>query len=213
MTARTLGRYCGLLTIAAAILLLVLGILPVLMLPAGEPPLIWVRDDHWSALSITAFGLALLLPLVLTGLYAFQLQHMGVVGLIGFFLAFLGLLLLLSFQFDMAFVWPVLANEMPPLLDFEGVMFRAPRFSFIHFWMGPLFTLGILVFGVSTVRARVFPRWSGLLFTVGMILSAGMLFPPLLLRTAGSMLATIALMRMGLVMVEGRPPNPIRSGN
>jgi hypothetical protein len=207
MTARTLGRYCGLLTIVVAILLLALGTLPVLILPAGEPAVNWVREDAWAALSMGTFALAALFPLVLTGLYAFQLERVGVTGLIGFVLAFLGMLLLSSFQFDMAFVWPVLASEVPPLLDFEGLMFRAPGFAFIHFWMGPLFTVGILMFGFGTVRAHVFPRWSGILFTIGMILSAGMLFPPLPLRTAGSLLATTALMRMGLVMLEGRPLN------
>ncbi|UCG86600.1 MAG: hypothetical protein JSW71_22325 [Gemmatimonadota bacterium] len=211
MTARTLGRYCGLLTLAVGILLLALGILPVLILPAREPVVNWVLDNDWAALSTAAFVLATLLPLVMTGIYAFQLEHTGVTGLIGLALTVLGMLLLLGFQFDMAFVWPVLASEMPRLLDFDGAMFDAPRFSFIHFWMGPLFTLGMLVFGISTIRARVFPRWSGISLTIGMILSAGILFPPLLLRTGGALLATAALMRIGLVMLEGRPLKPARS--
>ena len=205
MTARTLGRYYGLLTLAVAILLLTLGVLPSLILPAGEPVVNWVLDGDWAALSTAAFVLGALFPLVIVGLHSFQMQQTGVAGLIGFTLTFLGMLLLLNFQFDMAFVWPTLANEMPRLLDFDGVMFHEPKFAFVHFWMDPVFTIGILVFGLSTVRARVFPRWSGILFTIGMILAGGILFPPLLLRLAGALCATVALVRMGLVMLEGNP--------
>lgn len=213
MTARTLGRWCGLLALVVAILQLVLGILPSFLLPETEPMVNWVLDRDWGALSAAAFVLAALLPLVLTALCAFQLEQIGATGLVGFVLAFLGSVLLLSFQFEMTFVWPVLADHVPRLLDVQDAMYRTPRFSFVHFWMGPLFTLGMLVFGFGMVRARVFPRWSVILFTIGMILSAGVLFPPFLLRLGGSVLAALSLVRIGLVMLEGHPFRALLPGD
>jgi hypothetical protein len=213
MTARTLWRCCGLLALVVAILQLGLGILPSFLLPRAEPIVNWVLDSNWDALSVAAFTLAALLPLVLIALYAFQLEQTGTAGLVGFGLAFLGSILLLSFQFDMTFVWPVLADEVPRLLDVDGVMFGAPRFAFVHFWMGPLFTLGMLIFGAGMVRARVFPRWSSAVFTIGMILSAGILLPPLLLRLCGSLLVALSLIRIGLVMLEGRPFRTVLPGD
>jgi len=203
VTAQSLRRCCGLLTFGVAALQLFLGFLPLLLLPAGNVPLSWVLHPAWGLLSELAFILAVLAPLVLLGLYVFQATEAGVLGLAGFTMAFIGHLLYSSFQFDMAVVWPVLATQAPDLVDFSGAMFLDPMFSFAHFWMGPIHTVGILLFGVATFRARVFPRWSAVLFTVGMILSAGTLSPPLVLRAAGATLAAVAMVAMGAVLWRG----------
>lgn len=196
MTGATSLRWCGLLTMVVAVLILVLGILPLLLLPTSEPVLVWVQDTHWSVLSVVTFIVTGLLPLMLIALYAAQISETGVLGLVGFVLMFLTLLLFVSFQFDMAFVWPVLSSEAPDLVSYDGPMFNHPKFSAVHSAMGPLYALGALAFGIATVRGRVFPRWAAVLFTIGMILSAGLLFPPLLIRMIGAILAAIGMGRM-----------------
>jgi len=100
----------------------------------------------------------------------------------------------------MAFVWPVMVVSAPELVDFDGPMFSDPRFSFVHLWMGPVYNIGILVFGIAIIRARVFPRLASVFFTFGMILSAGILFPPFVIRMVGAVLSAPALGWMGLVM-------------
>lgn len=197
MTSATPLRWCGLLTMLVAVLVLVLGILPSLLLPTSEPVLHWVQDAHWPVLSVLTFVVMALLALVLIALYAVQIRETGVLGLLGFVLMFLGLLLFVSFQFDMAFVWPVLSAEAADLVSYGGPMFNHPMFSAVHSVMGPLYTLGALVFGIATARGRVFPRRTAVLFTIGMVLSAGLLFPPLLIRMVGAPLAAIGLGHMG----------------
>ena len=157
----------------------------------------WVSDPAWPALSLSAFLVAILMPFVLMGLFAYQRPHMGMGGVIGLLLSVVGMLVYLGFQFDLAFVWPMLAQEMPELLDFDGPMFQAPAYAFVHFWMGPVTTFGVLMFGIATYRARVFSRWSAVLFMIGMILTQGILFPPLILRLIGAPPAAIALTAMG----------------
>lgn len=200
MTTRSLTRWTGPLAMFAALLLLVLGVLPWLLLPAGRPVVEWVLDDAWLILSVPAFVLALLLPLALTGLYAGQVEETGLLGLLGFVVAFLGLLLLAAFQFDLAFVWPTLAAQAPELIDFSGPMFRDPPFSVVHSVMGPLHTLGFVLFGVATFRGRVFPRSCAVLFTIGMVLSAGILLPPLIIRAIGAVPAAVAFVWMGYTL-------------
>lgn len=197
MTGATSLRWAGLLTMVVAVLVLALGILPSLLLPTGEPVLRWVQDVHWPVLSVLTFVVMALLSLVLIALYAVQISETGVLGLVGFVLMFLALLLYVSFQFDMAIVWPVLGAEAPDLVRYDGPLFNHPMFSAVHSAMGTLYTLGVLVFGIATVRGRVFPRWTAVIFTVGMILSAGLLFPPLLIRMIGAPLAAIGLGHMG----------------
>ena len=163
----------------------------------------WVMDPAWAALSVIAFLAAILTPLVMMGLFSHQRHQLGRVGVIGLLLSVAGMLVYLGFQFDLAFVWPVLAQEIPGLLDFDGSMFQAPSYAFVHFWMGPVTTFGVLVFGIATYRARVFPRWSAVLFIIGMILTQGMLFPPLILRLVGSLPAAVALTAMGYMQAKG----------
>ncbi len=200
MTARSLVRWAGVVAMLAGVLTLILGILPSVLLPAGQPVLEWVRDDQWAGLSVLAFVLALLMPLALTGLYASEVEEAGRLGLVGFVLSVIGLLLFVAFQFDLAFVWPVLASQAPGLIDYSGPMFGDRMFSVIHSLLGPVHMLGFVVFGVATFRGRVFPRWSAVLFTVGMVLSAGILFPPLILRAIGAMPAAVALVWMGTTL-------------
>jgi hypothetical protein len=184
----------------AGVLTLILGILPSALLPTGQPVLEWVRDDQWAVLSVLAFVLALLMPLALTGLYASEVEEAGRLGFVGFVLSVIGLLLFVAFQFDLAFVWPVLAAQAPNLIDYSGPMFSDRMFSVIHSLMGPVHALGLVAFGVATFRGRVFPRWSAVLFTVGMVLSAGILFPPLIIRAIGAMPAAVALVWMGYTL-------------
>lgn len=187
----------GGVTLLYAALVLLLGITPSVLLDGGEPMAQWVLDPAWGSLSVIAFLAAMLAPFVLIGLFIYQRPRIGKSGAVGLFLSVVGMLVYLGFQFDLAFVWPVLATENPALLDFEGPMFRSPIFAFVHLWMGPLTSLGILTFGIATYRAKVFPRWSAVLFLMGFLLIQGILFPPLVLRLIGSFPAAIALLVMG----------------
>jgi hypothetical protein len=193
-------RICGFVTIVAGVLILILGILPSLLLPSNQPMLEWILDDQWAIISALAFILSLLLPLVLIALYAVEVKETGQMGFWGFVLAFFGALLFVAFQFDLAFVWPILALQASNLMDFNGPMFGHRMFSFVHTLMSPLYTVGILVFGIAIFRARVFQRWSIVLFMLGMILTSGILFPPLILRLVGALPAALALGAMGLTL-------------
>jgi hypothetical protein len=197
---RTLTRGIAVLTIAEAGLLLLLGVAPLLLLDAGDSPVAWVRDSAWPVLSVLAFAFTGVVPFILLGLYTCEIEEMGALGLTGLVIALIGLLPYIGFQFDMAFVWPVLVATTPELVDFAGPMFRDPRFALVHFWMGPVYSIGVLVFGIAMIRARVFPRAASVLLTVGMILVMGILFPPFVLRTMGAVLSAPALGWMGLVL-------------
>jgi len=187
-------------TAAGAILLLACTVLLPLLLDGAGTPLNWVHDSAWPYLSVMAFVLAALMPFVFLTVYVCQIEETGMLGLVGFVASSIGCAAYLGFQFDLAFVWPVLAERAPDLLDFDGPMFRYPRFAFIHLWMGPLYSVGVLLFGIALIRARVLPRTASALFMVGVILSAGVLFPPFPIRTVGGLLAAPALGWMTLVL-------------
>lgn len=113
-------------------------------------------------------GAALVL-LGLVGLYARQAEDSGKLGLAGFLVAFLGTALLTGVMWTQAFVVPFLAAESPALLESEPL---GNMLSFITF------TVGWLVFGVATLRARVYPRAAAILLIIGAMLPfAGFILP------------------------------------
>ena len=194
--------------ILAGILLLLLGIFPSVFLLTSDSILDGVLDPQWGVISVLAFILTILMVLVLLGLYSRQVDESGFLGLFGFTMAFLGLFLYIGFQFDMAFVWPSLAIHARTLVDYSGPMFTHPMFSVIHFLCVLLTPLGYLLLGISMIRARVFHRLSTILFTIGMPLASGILFPPFLLRTIGAVLSAVSLVWIGYVLFNDKNQAP-----
>ena len=170
-----------------------------------------VTDPAWLTLSLTAFFAAGLTPIVLIGLFVHQRQRLGPVGLVGLLLSVAGALVYFGFQFDVCFVWPVLAQGTPGLLRVDGPMFHSPALGFVHFWTGPVASVGVLLFGIATYRARVFTRVSAVGFLFGTILTQGVLFLPLILRFIGAIPAAVGLAPTGLRQFRGRWPNPLQS--
>lgn len=107
-------------------------------------------------------GVALVL-LGLCGLYVRQSEATGVLGLIGFLIAFLGTVLIAGFMWASAFIAPALATEAPEFLDAGPPPGLIPTFI--------IFAVGWLLFGIATLRGRVFPRASAIALIVGAVVT------------------------------------------
>jgi len=147
-----------------------------------------------SAPYALVFGLyllgALLLLLGLVGLYLRQADPAGMLGLIGFLTAFLGTALLVGAVWFELFITPPLAAQAPELSEAElGLA------GFILSFL--LAGIGWLVFGVATLRARVYPRAAAGLLIAGAVFS----FAPIPL--AGIVLS-IAVGWLGFMLFMGR---------
>jgi hypothetical protein len=202
---RTLERTLAVLTISAAVLLPLNALLPLFLLDPSATPLDWVRTSSWPLLSQMAVVLAALMPFVVLALYVCQIEETGKLGFVGLVLTLIGYLAYMWFQFDMAFVWPVLAARAPELIDYSGPMFRDARFAFVHLWMGVVQSVGVLLLGAALFRARVFPRTTSALLTIGLLLSAGVLFPPFVLSAIGGVVGAIALGWIGRLLWSRSP--------
>jgi hypothetical protein len=136
---------------------------------------------HSLALAMSVFGL-----LGMVGLYARQVKEAGWLGLAGFLLLSLWLMLILPFTFFEVFFLPLLATEAPTFAaGFLGIFTGSA--SEINFgvlaalWKlsGVLLLLGGLVFGIATLRAGILSRWAAGLLAVGCVLTpAFALLPP-----------------------------------
>jgi hypothetical protein len=155
MSSAKLIRWSGWLLILAGITLAV----HYATHPPGETaqyalyPL-WV-PSHWLG------GIAyLLIPLGLVGLYGRQSEKAGLLGLVGFVVTFVGCTLAAGASiFLSVVVVPFLAVRGLNWADApNGALYASPALQ-VAVDLGALGLLGLLLFAVATLRARVLPRW------------------------------------------------------
>jgi hypothetical protein len=174
ITAPSLIRWAGLAAMVAGICFVVLGLL--------HPPnvLSSVTTTRWEIVHSLALAMCLFGLLGMMGLYARQVKEAGWLGLAGFLLLSLWLMLILPFTFfEVFFLPPTFAAGF--LGIFTGAASEINFGVLAALW--PLSTvlllLGGLVFGIATFRAGILSRWAASLLAVGCVLSpAAALLPP-----------------------------------
>jgi hypothetical protein len=168
MSAKNLIRWAGLAAVVAGISFVVMGLL--------DPPdiLASVTTTRWAIVHSFAVAMSVFGLLGVTGIYARQAEAAGWLGLAGYLLFSLWLVLFLPFNFFEAFVLPLLATKAPALA--EGFLWMFTRsadamnfgvLSSLWALSDILFVLGSLVFGIATLRAGVLSRWAAGTFTIG----------------------------------------------
>ncbi len=209
MTSRYI-RLGGLAAIAGAALLALADLWGLVMELFGLGPEKFsevAATGAWTVVSTTFLAAAVLILLGLVALYARQAEPAGVLGLIGFLAAFVGTALLVGATWAFAFIAPSAAVEAPAFLDAEQV--AGPlNVGFILTFSA--FAVGWVLFGVATIRARVFPRAAAIALTLGALVS----FAPL---PGVTVVLSAAVIWMGFVLYSERreaasskvsPPQP-----
>jgi hypothetical protein len=161
VTASSLIRWAGLSALAAGICFVVLGLL--------HPPnvLSSVTTTRWAIVHSLALAMSLFGLLGMMGLYARQVKEAGWLGLAGFLLLSLWLMLVLPFTFFEVFFLPQLASAVPPfVVSFLGIasgnpgaMNIEPLPAIYSLGIGIPYMLGGMLFGIATLRAGILPRW------------------------------------------------------
>lgn len=162
MSPAGLPRLAGLVSVAAGVLLVVAQ-------PAGALAFVVVDADPVRAGSalvgvngpLTLLAIYLLFGLV--GLYARQSAASGTLGLVGFLVALLGTMLLAGAWWLEAFAVPSAATKAPALVA-EPPTGRLLAGAVVSFGG---FAVGWVLFGIASLRARIFPRDAALLLVIG----------------------------------------------
>ena len=116
-------------------------------------------------------------------------------GLVGFLVAFVGTALLVGALFAQSFVVSYLATEAPDLVGAGEQGLAAVGFGLAFI----VFPLGWLLFGVASLRARVYPRMAAILLIIG----AGLAFLTFLLPTPVIVLG-VAIVWLGVTLWSER---------
>ena len=135
-----------------------------------------------------ALGSAILLAVALVGLFLYQRDRLGNVGVAGFFVALIGTVLAAGAQWTYVFVVPHFAGPVPELInESTGSVLAGFVLSYA------IAAIGWVAFGLATLQARVFPRWAAFLLVAG----GAIAFLPLPSRT---LVLALAVGYLGLRM-------------
>ena len=116
MNTRNLIRWAGLSAVVAGLCFVVVGLL--------HPPNILssVSTSRWVIVHAVAIAMSVFGLFGITGLYARQAHAAGWLGLAGYLLFSLWLVLILAFTFFEVFILPLLATEAPKFVEgFLGI--------------------------------------------------------------------------------------------
>jgi hypothetical protein len=126
-------------------------------------------EAYFTSAYHVASGLRLLSIVLLLwgliGIYGRQSRAAGTFGLWAFVVVFLGTALIAANTWAEVFVYPTLAQVAPnvwsgPITEVSPYLAAGLTFSF------PLFGIGLILFGVATFIAGVYPRWAAVLLII-----------------------------------------------
>jgi hypothetical protein len=144
-----------------------------------------VTTTRWEIVHVLACAMAFFGVLGLAGLYARQALKAGWLGLIGYILLSLWMVVIAGFSFVEAFILPHVATALPALGQAWMGMFNGPSGTLdlgvlptVWTLTGLVYILGGLLFGIATFRASILPRWAGALLALSTVLAPlGALLP------------------------------------
>ena len=113
---------------------------------------------------IGVFG-SVVICLGLVALYSRQAERAGWLGLVGFVVSFAGSLGYSGASWAAAYIVPPVSRVAPSIVDGPDELLGAGLISTIL-----VAAVGWILFGIATIRAGVFPRWTGILMIVANVI-------------------------------------------
>jgi hypothetical protein len=162
MSSSNLIRWGGLAAVLGGALIVITDLVLALTIGSADT-YSGTTTEQIAAVSFLAGKVLILIGLI--GLYLHQAEVAGRFGLVAFLVALVGTALMVSSDWSEVFIAPILMQAAPTLMD------EPPSLLMVGFLLNyGLETLGWLLFGVATFRARVFPRAAAAMLTVGVLL-------------------------------------------
>lgn len=157
-----------------------------------------VLNSAWIPINTAVLISTFLILLGLVGLYLKQAEKAGRWGLAGFIFTLIGIVYYTCIQYYETILWPVIAAQSSKLFQAVGFSPTNTLFYIAFMFSGLFWALGFIILGVTTTRSGIFPKWAGILFTVGAVVFGLGMVP--MIRSIGALLFCIGLTRLGFVL-------------
>jgi hypothetical protein len=215
MSSSTLYRLSGLALVVGGVIAAVFNVISTVAFPSnsnGFDPKV-VTGAPWQIVTLLTFIGGVLILLGFPGVYVRQAKETRVLGLIGFILLYLAVLMAgIIFEMITLLIMPYLATAAPKLLGSNS----GPPAIFVFFIaFGLSTTVGAILFSIAMLRAHVLPRMAAIMLLIAMVLNL-VGFAPLpgllgaILYTAGSVLFYLALASFGFALMSERIQAPVQ---
>ncbi|MHA1992383.1 MAG: hypothetical protein ACW98A_15540 [Candidatus Hodarchaeales archaeon] len=198
-------RITGVANIVSAISLLLFWFLYAILLPINEVSTnyhLLVLDPDWllvNGLGVIGFVLALV---GILGIFFKQSNDLTELGMVGFLVTFVGQVLYNAGIYYETFIWPILAESDPTLINLSsGPIYTNPVFFTMLILAGSIYAIGFLIFGYSTYKADSFNKWAILLLVIGVVLFIPGFFP-YAVRTVGIIAYAGGLIWVGYMLIK-----------
>lgn len=200
-------RLTGIANIVYSVLLLLTGILFYILFPINS------IDSNYSLLIDTPSWIPInIIVLIATGMgiigtlgiYLKQAEKSGHLALIGFLSVMFGMILKACATSWEIVIWPAILRENPlnPLLT-ESLIYQDVNILTFYGAFTLFFIIGYLLFGISSLKAGVFPKWvSVLLMTGGPGYAILLSLPPFGL--VGLLLYSVSIFGCGLFLYRDK---------
>ncbi|HMQ35619.1 MAG TPA: hypothetical protein PKD53_33230 [Chloroflexaceae bacterium] len=200
MNLKTFTRWSGYL-LALGGLLLICAEVAYMLTPEGKESIL---TPTGRAAGVFFFSGAIFLTLGLPGVYVRQAEAAGRLGLGAFFTVLAGSALMIASDWSELFA-------APAMLQIPGFEESFPPELIAGFMLNyGLYTLGWLLFGVATLRAKVFPRPLAILLIAGILLPFVGMFA---LHFPGDFMPCyLAFAWLGVAAARGPRPSPAALG-
>ena len=131
------------------------------------------------------------IPFLMIGLYALQRPYASWMSLTG------------AIAYGASFIFFAGTTLYALVSQTEDYSTMVEELGSIYTFHGGLMVVGGLLFGASVIRAKVLPRWTGIMLIVGVILNLllRLLAFPDLTQIVGSTIRNIALIGMGITIL------------
>lgn len=163
MTLARYVRWSGPVCIAAGLLAVATLVLFAVVVGSGTISAAATSPSFYAP-TVAALSSTVLLLVGLIGLFIRQAGELRTLGLVGFVVGVAGTALAAGGQWTYVFVLPYLAEKAPDLADASsGSVVAGFMLSYA------IMAIGWLLFGIATLRTRVFPRWAVVLLIAGAV--------------------------------------------
>jgi hypothetical protein len=197
MAPSLLTRSAAPLAIIAGALVVVTRLVMLTVPPDIDALMVYVLAPVWSVTSIAQIVAFAMLVVALVATYDVQAREAGVLGLIAVGAAILGTVFMAGDWWYEAFAVPRMAEVDPSVM----VDFAQGRLLFGGLLSFALFGIGWLLYGIASVRARVYPSAISWAIAAGGLVSA---VPIAVVYLSGNVILGLALIALGTWLVRMR---------
>lgn len=165
MRTNSLIRWGGLSALIASIVSIAIEI-ALLVTIGNQAYSVAALTTEWSVLYSLRMIATILLMLGLVAFFACQNQKMGTFGVVAFVIAATGTILVSGFAWALTFIFPAMAEAVPEFID---ALAAVPSLGVVLTLF--LVTVGWLLFGIASLRAKVLPTIATWVVVVGSFLA------------------------------------------